>query len=595
MRLHNLSPRQFLLMAAMTSLLGACASTAPVSEPVAAATTPITAQAPKDTQGTAPAEDLLQYERAPMSTEALEADPVFKILSAEFAGQREQLAYAVTQYAALAASSRDPAVAERATRIALFGEDNAAALTAAKRWVLLAPTNLDARQLAATLHVRAGEVEPAVTHLEYFLAHDRSPDDVKLRTVASLLGREEEKATALAVMEKLIADRVSETDTLLLYAVLALRADDLESSQRAMDQLVQRADIKPAIALAYVTALQREGKREVAMDFLAKALVRTPDEFPLRLLYARFLAESSQFDQAREEFLRLDRQDPGNAEVAFALGLLGSETRRLDEAGERFGKLRDHVDYAGSARFYLGQIAEMREQPEQALSEYASVPEGDSYFQAQLRIAIVQGAAKKPDEALATLAALKPADEEQARQHVLVEAEILINNERLQEAMALLDRSLNGTFDSALLYSRAMLAERMNRLEVLEADLREIIAREPENAEALNALGYTLADRTDRLEEASGFIRQALALAPDSFYVLDSMGWVLFRMGKPEEALPYLEKARALKNDPEVVAHLGEVLWTLGRQAEARALWDSVLKENPDEPRIRKTMQRLVP
>jgi tetratricopeptide (TPR) repeat protein len=595
MRLHYPSPRQLLLMATITSLLGACASTAPVPQPVAAASSPTAARGATEAEGAAPAEDLLHYERAPMSTEALEADPMFKVLSAEFAGQREQMPYAVTQYAALAASTRDPAVAERATRIALFAEDDAAALAAAKRWVLLAPTNLDARQLAATLHVRAGEVEPAVTHLEYFLAHDRSPDDVKLRTVASLLGREEEKATALAVMEKLIADRVSETDTLLLYAVLALRADDLESSQRAMDQLVQKADIKPAIALAYVTALQREGKREVAMDFLAKALARTPDEFPLRLLYARFLAESTRFEQAREEFLRLDRQEPGNAEVAFALGLLGIETRRLDEAEERFGQLREHVDYVGSAYFYLGQIAEMREQPELALTEYAKVPEGDSYFQAQLRIAILQGAARKPDEALATLAALQPADEEQARQHVLVEAEILTSNERLEEAMALLDRSLNGTFDSALLYSRAMLAERMNRLDVLEADLREIITREPENAEALNALGYTLADRTDRLEEASGFIRQALALNPDSFYVLDSMGWVLFRLGKPEEALPYLEKARALKNDPEVAAHLGEVLWTLGRQAEARALWDSVLKENPDEPRILKTMQRLVP
>lgn len=593
MRLHHSRPRHLLLIAGAASLLGACASTAPVSAPVS-----VTAPAaPKtvETAGSPPAEDLLQFERAPLSTEALEADPLFKVLSAEFAGQREQFPYAVDQYAKLAATTRDPAVAERATRIALFAEDNAAALVAARRWVLLAPGNLDARQLAATLHVRAGEVEPAVVHLEYFLDHDRSPDDVKLRTVASLLGREEDKATALAVMERLIADRVSETDALLLYAVLALRADDLESSRRAMDQLVEKVDIKPAIALAYITALQREGKREVAMDFLAKALARTPDEFPLRLLYARFLAESTRFDQAREEFLRLDRQQPGNAEVAFALGLLGIETKRLDEAEARFGKLHDHVDYAGSAHFYLGQIAEMREQPGLALAEYARVPEGDSYYQAQLRIAILQGADKKPDAALATLAALEPADEEQARQRVLVEAEILINNERLEEAMALFDRSLNGTFDSTLLYSRAMLAERMNKLEVLEADLREIIAQEPENAEALNALGYTLADRTGRLEEAREFIARALAITPDSFYVLDSMGWVLFRLGKPEEALPFLEQARALKNDPEVVAHLGEVLWVLGRQAEARAIWDSVLQENPQEPRIRKTMQRLVP
>ncbi len=128
-----------------------------------------------------------------------------------------------------------------------------------------------------------------------------------------------------------------------------------------------------------------------------------------------------------------------------------------------------------------------------------------------------------------------------------------------------------------------------------EADLREILKRDPKNVQAMNALGYTLADRTERYDEAHRLIEGALALSPNDFYILDSMGWVLYRMGRLPEAVSYLEKARALRNDPEVAAHLGEVLWVMGRQQDAREVWNSALELHPQDEKILDAIKRLTP
>ncbi|MGH8508744.1 MAG: tetratricopeptide repeat protein, partial [Gammaproteobacteria bacterium] len=143
------------------------------------------------------------------------------------------------------------------------------------------------------------------------------------------------------------------------------------------------------------------------------------------------------------------------------------------------------------------------------------------------------------------------------------------------------------------LYTRAMLADKIGRIDVLERDLKHILAREPNNARALNALGYSLADRTTRYQEAYALIKRALELTPNDFFVLDSMGWVLYRLGRLDESEAYLRRALQIRNDPEVAAHLGEVLWVQGDRAEARRVWDSALRVTPGDPNLLKVMRRL--
>jgi tetratricopeptide (TPR) repeat protein len=180
--------------------------------------------------------------------------------------------------------------------------------------------------------------------------------------------------------------------------------------------------------------------------------------------------------------------------------------------------------------------------------------------------------------------------------HLLrAEGEILAEHDRFDEAMAVYDSALADTYDMELLYTRAMLAEKLGRLDVLEADLQTIIEREPENSQALNALGYTLADHTDRYQEAYEFIERAHALSPDDFYILDSMGWALYRLGRLTEAVDFLNRARKIKDDPEVAAHLGEVLWVMGNKDAARDIWDSALRDKPDDKRLLDVIERLTP
>ena len=575
----------------MAGLLAACANLPPGAPSGPKAATPATGAA----SPWLGADELLTYASHPTTQSELENEPLYRILAAEFAGQRDQLPFAVEQYGKLAATAQDPNIAERAAKIAVYAHDYHAAALAAERWVATAPTNLEARQLAAAMHIRLGEAEPAIVHLNYVLARDHSGHGDKLKMIANLLGREEDKTTALSVMERLIDKRDSDPDALLVYAVLALRAEQLDKSRAAMDRLVAHADINPNIAIAYVAALQKEKKVPVALDFLERALKRTPREYGLRLLYARMLAAAERYDDARTQFLRLRQQVPDSTDALFALGLLNLQTNRIDEAERNFVDLAKVAERRDDANFYLGQVAESRHQPAAALKHYAEVASGASYFQARVRTAVLLAGEKKLAAAREILAGLRPENDEQRKQLVLIEVDLLAGQKAYTDAMAVFDKALNGNYDTTLLYSRAMLAERMDRLDVLEADLREILHREPENGDALNALGFTLADRTNRFEEAHDLIQRALTLAPDNFYVLDSMGWVLYRLGRLDEAVPYLEKARAQRNDPEVAAHLGEVLWKLGRKDDARKVLNSALKTHPEDEKLLSAIKRFAP
>jgi tetratricopeptide (TPR) repeat protein len=567
-------------------LLGGCATSGTVREQarVDTAAVPYVSES-----------DVVAIRDVPTPSAAIEDDPLFRLLIAEFAGQREQLPLALDNYLALARTLRDADLAERATKIAVFARDDPKALEAARLWVELRPTSLDARQILAAMHIRQGDAAAALEHLKYVLAQDNSGDGSRFRVIANLLGREEDRRTALAVMEQLVAERPDDTDALVAYALLAMRAEDLGKARSAMDRLVERVDVNPNLALAYMAVLQKQGAGADGIVFLEKALVRTPDDFGLRLLYARLLADLQRYEQARLQFALLREQAPDNGDVIYALGLLNLQAGRVDEAEQSFRELGRFDDRANEAAFYLGQIEESRQRPAVALAHYRAVKDGNNVFPARLRVAAILSTQGKVDEALAEIDAIPADSDEERRQLVMLQAEILAEHERLADALAVYDRALNGSFDSTLLYNRAMVAERMGRLDLLERDLREIIAREPDNAQALNALGYTLADRTDRHAEALALIERALTASPNDFFILDSMGWVLYRLGRLEEAVTWLEKARALRNDPEVAAHLGEVLWVLGRRDDARQVWNTALEQHPKDSRILDAIERLAP
>ena len=533
---------------------------------------------------------------APVAPFQYENDPYYRLLMAEFAGQRGHLDVAVKNYVELAQSLRDAGLAERATRISVFARDDESALTAARTWVELDPKDMDARQILAAMYIRHGNADAALEHLDYVVSNDAGQPGNRLRMVANLLGHEDDRQTALAVMEKLVAKHGDDSDALLAYALLAIRAEQLDKARDAMNRIVTRTELSSNVAMAYLAVLQKQGKLPQAIDWLDSVLAANPKQFGLRLIYARLLADANRYEEARLQFGMLATEAPENSDIVFALGLLNLQANRIDEAAKNFTRLLKLDARIDEARFYLGQIAEAQKDPQAALSHYRKVQGGSNYFGAQMRIALVKAIKGQTDESLAFLDKLNPEDDEQRFNVARAKGEILTDKNRFDEAMKVYDTALaTGEYHSDLLYTRAMLAERMGKIEVLEQDLRTIIAKEPDNSQALNALGYTLAESTKRYDEALALISRALEISPQDFYILDSMGWVLYRLGRLDESVSYLEKARELRNDPEVAAHLGEVLWVKGERAAAEKTWEAALRDTPNDKKLLEVIKRLKP
>lgn len=520
---------------------------------------------------------------------------LYKLLVAEIAGQRGQPDLAVNNYLQLARSIPDPRLAERATRLAVFARKDDKALEAARLWVRADPDNIEARQVLVAMSIRTGDTKEALRQFDYILATPSGNSSQKLWMIANLLGREKDQQAALAIMQELVAERRDDPEALFAYAHLAVRVGDYDTAQTALEQVLVLDPDNLNAAMTYVSVLQKQDDMDAALAWLNERLGEREDDFSMRMAYARLLTEAKRYDEARENYELLILQQPDNAEVLYALGLLYLQDNRFDDAGQYFGRLVDNNQRVDEARYYLGRIAEEQNDYESATTWYMGVERGENYLDGQVRLALLLAKQGKLEEARAHLNAIQTQNPRQETVLVQAEGEILTTEGRYAEAMEVYDRALENNFNPDLLYARAMLAEKMDRLDILEQDLREILEHQPDNAQALNALGYTLADRTDRYEEAYELIKRAQELSPDDFYILDSYGWVLYRLGRYEEAVTYLRKARAMRDDSEIAAHLGEVLWVMGDKEGAREVWDSALATTPDDERLLNVIERFNP
>lgn len=525
----------------------------------------------------------------------LTEDILYKTLLAEFAGQRGQLDVAVENYIELAFMTRDPRYVERATRIAIYARDTSAAMEVATLWVELDPLNPDANQVLAVMNLRSGNVEKALEHLEVILDYSHGKLDQKLWMIANMLGREKDRALVMQVLERLLETRHADADALYAFAHVAAR---MGRPERAVELLESTLELEPEndnAAMSYISILQRQGMVTEALEWLEKQLLRREDnDFNLRNAYARLLTDAKRFDDARRQFEILSVQAPNNSDVLFALGLLYLQSNRLDDAEAYFERLVSNNVRSDDANYYLGRIHEEQNEFRTAGDWYDSVQQGNNLFDARVRSALIQ--AKLGDLALARekLQAIPATDENQQTILVQAEGELLIEEGLYDEALAVFDAAIEDkSFNADLLYARAMLAEKMDRFELLEQDLRRILVHQPDNVQALNALGYTLADVTDRYQEAYDLISRALALSSGDFYILDSMGWVLYRLGRLDEAITYLRQAMAIRRDPEIAAHLGEVLWVKGDREAAKKIWETALQETPEDSKLLEVIERF--
>ncbi|MDO9226809.1 MAG: tetratricopeptide repeat protein [Pseudomonadota bacterium] len=532
------------------------------------------------------------------ASEGLTSQVLYQILLGEIASQRGELRLSAEAYADLASKTRDVRVAQRAVELARYAHQPALALRGAQLWRELEPGSVKAIQTLASMLLASGRVKEARPHLEAWLK--LGPSAEVFTQFHALLARQKDKQAALDLVAELAVSYPALPEAHFAVAQVALQANHMRRALVALDEALRlRPQWETAVLLKAQVLSQQDGEG-AAQAFLTTYLQANPGAREVRLAYAKSLARGGRFVESRVEFERLARDAPDDPEAHFTLGLVAMQTNDLASARGALLKSLElgHPD-GDTVRYYLGQLEEADKQFETALTWYRQVGDSRHGFDAQLRVAAVLSRLGRLREAREWLAGLKTEDDAQRIQVAQSEAVMLRAAKNYPAVFEVLSRALEKMPDSQeLLYDRAMAAEKIDRLDLLEQDLRRLIKLKPDHAHAYNALGYTLADRTNRLPEAVELLSQALKLAPEDPFILDSMGWALFKLKRLPEAVDHLRRAYKGKTDPEIAAHLGEALWAKngkGDRDEARRVWQSSLKLHPDNENLREVVSRLKP
>ncbi|MEF9978640.1 MAG: tetratricopeptide repeat protein [Thermomonas sp.] len=521
-------------------------------------------------------------------------DPMEASLAGEFALQAGQLPEAARQYLQAARSANDPVLAERATRIALLADEDALARDAFKVWQSLAPEGGQAqRMVAAGLALRAGDKRASRRELRALLAEEGGKGwRSALAALFGAVGKQQK--LVVAMIDGIVDDQALPNDlqAWLGFGGLAQRLEQPALVDRIVGEIVQRYPGEPRVALLRAQLLREGGKLDEARGLLAGLEDAAKLSPPLRWSLAGEYDALGDSAKAAQVLSWGAQDDASHAQRAMLLD------KAKDKAGlaALYEELKREATHPNPMRrLLLGQLAELLERYEDARGWYANVPGEGVQGIARLRGASVLHAMGRQPAAYEELRAIQSdatLEEEARRDGYLLEAELRLKD---KDAAGELDAYARGLAafadDEALLYSRALLWERRDDIAKAEADFRRILVISPDDVNTLNALGYTLADRTTRYREALELIDRARVAAPGNAAIIDSYGWVLFRLGKPREALSHLRHAYALQKDPDIGSHLGQVLWVLGEREEARKYFEDVRKLDPENRSLQRALQ----
>ncbi|MEZ5462705.1 tetratricopeptide repeat protein [Dokdonella sp.] len=522
-----------------------------------------------------------------------ERDLPLKLIAAEYALQKNDLESAAEGYAEAAELSPNPAIAEQATRLALAIRQTPLARKALQRWKALAPDSPGVLQASAWIALSEGETERAFTELE---AIAKSDADGGWRSIAQVLIGTEDKGQATALLNRLATpERLGENDqNWIAMSQLAFKLGDKKLANQLSENALARFESADTYAWSAQLALDSEDK-PLARKRFGEALKRDPESLRLRTGYAALIAETGDYAGAAKALSRGKQTDVVYA--ARAAYAARSDDKTLLPA--LYLEIEsDDGDRSGKRLFLLGQIAELIEKNAAAARWYRQVPEDDeNWLDAGMRVVVLsdqQGDTKAAQAKINELRLAVGTDTRETVDLYLLEADLLIRKSRKRDALAVYSRGLDLLpGEQRLLYARAMLSIELDDIAAGERDLRSVLAEDPDSADALNALGYTLADRTDRIVEANELIERAISIKPDEPAIIDSYGWAQYRLGNLDKAIKLLRRAYAKQPDGEVAAHLGEVLWVKGERDEARRIWAEGREKDAENKVLLETMKRL--
>ncbi|MTV41018.1 tetratricopeptide repeat protein [Duganella radicis] len=578
----------------LSALLSACAVAPQKQAESAAAPQPAESGPAEPAVAEAPAPEVLPNNE-------LTGDMLYRITKAELEFKQGQWQGPYITMMALAQQTRDPRLARRAAEMALTAKQGGEALSAIRLWRQLAPDSDEATQYFLGFAVVADSLDEAEAVFEQRLKNAKpEARPLAMFQMQQYLLRAKDKEAAFKLEERVLMPYDGMLEAHLILAQGAFALNDLA---RAREEATKALAIKPDSELAILTTAQVSGDIESAMKLLTGFLEKYPNAREVRAAYARILVDNKQFDEARKQFLTLLKDQPDNIATLYALGVMGMQANDMAEAEKYFSRfvaaLEQHPNDErdpSKALMILSQIAEQRGDLDAAYNWLEKVEGNDEkvYLAARMKMAVLTARKGNVDQARQQLAELKPADPADQAQVFQTDAQLLRDAGDHRAAYTVLENAVKRYPDNPdLLYDFALVAEKLGQVELMEKALRQVMIAAPDNQHAYNALGYSLAERNERLPEALSLIDKAMQMAPGDPFIMDSMGWVQFRMGNLNEAEGFLRRAYALRSDPEIAVHLGEVLFAKGDVEGAQKMWKEAHAKDPKNDALKSTLARL--
>jgi len=515
---------------------------------------------------------------------------------AEIALQRDQYLTTAQEYLNAAGQSTDPELARRSTEYAFDYGYDVFALRGARRWAELDPDQVEAHEYLTRLYLRRNNITQAVYHADQALGPELTRSDDNYLELGELLAEEENAAGATTVLIRLRSRYPESSGMRLALARAAYQSGDYDLALVFAERAIREDDsevVQPHILVGRSQVAM--GNADLGLAHLESQLAESPN-IALELEYVRLLGASGRSLAAVEVLKNLAEKYGIQPEFIRMHALISFSAGEFDAAARNFNQLLSAGANVYECFFYLGRIAQERGNHRSAIRFFSRIGAGPYQLPGQVAISRSYNQLGDPQTGLNQLTEFAKTNPRHAFDVLEPRAELLRMMGRDEEALRVYDTALQYKPDTIrLLIARGAVLERLNRLDDAVDSMRRAMELAPDDALTLNTLGYTLANRTRRHKEAYGYIRLALEREPDSAAIVDSMGWVLFRTGKKAEALSYLEQAYAMLPDPEVAAHLGEVLWTTDERDAATEVWARALAEYPDNEPLNETMERLLP
>ena len=523
----------------------------------------------------------------------LNADLLYNILAGELAGRKGYISQASSFYANAAKQSNDPDLALRAVQIAIYNKDVDTAEAMVGILLKNGRSTAQIHQIALTVYLAAGDINNSVQQVDKLIALSDVPTRNRLLAVGDVIARTANKQVAYSVINGLIEKWPQQAAVYLSQSQIFLRHKDFVRAKQSAEKALQLA---PDWSVPYVQlsrVYEGEGDIERSLNILKDASSRFSDN-RISMKYGQLLAHNKQYKAAEKQFKSILDKGQKYHEARFSLALIYLKQNNVSGAKQLFTTLHTAGAFPSKSAFYLGRIEFSEGQLNSALSWFSKVGQGGSFVDAQANIAMIKSKQGDLQGARNVAIKLRQTFPAKATQFYVLEGEFLANAQQYSELFELMNAAVKKSpNDLTLRYTRSIAAAELNKIDIVEQDLHIILAKEPNNVNALNALGYTLASKTFRFEEARGYLTKALSFRPSDSAILDSMGWLNYRSGRYEEALVQLEKAYDKQPEAEIALHLGETLWVLGRQREAKKIWQEAIKNHPADKRLAEVLKKI--